>query len=429
MRVVVFEDEFVENLDPLTLIRPTFALRCGATLLYGKVLRAFPKSKLYLFMREQLIEAFLARAPCRERLEALKSLKVLEGDDCLLLNGRWIFDGGLIEEDELIALKDEAVIYAHLKKSTLAKALERAENLGELLEWAKSELSLKKMNEARMINYPWDLIYQNPDEIKKEFKKFKESGREADPRSFQGVYIVGEREDIFIARSAKLAPMTLLDASNGPIIIDEDVEIHSFSSIQGPCYIGRGSWIVGGKIRGGTTIGPVCRVGGEVDASIIHGYSNKYHEGFLGHSYVGEWVNLGALTSTSDLKNDYSEVEVYIRGKLIKTGRRKVGSFIGDHTKTGIGVFLTTGSNIGVMCNLISSGAPPPKYVPSFTWYIRGKMSKGFGLKAMLRTAKVMMSRRGVELTEAEEKLYQRLYEETRGERERLIKLHKARGG
>ena len=429
MKIAVFEDQFVSNLNPLTLTRPSFALRCGPSLLYEKVLKAFPNEDLYLFMREELCEVFTAKTQHKEKVKAVNDLKALEGDDVLFLNGRWIVDRSLISEgEEVVATHGDAVVYAYLKKTTVKKALENSDSIEKLLSWARKEVGEKQVDAAGLINYPWDLVNQNPEEIKKEFREFKRLGG-VSPKEFRGLEIVGSEEDVFIAKGAKIYPNVVFDTSGGPVIVDEGAIVFPFSVVFGPSYIGKDSWVVGGKIREGTTIGPVCRVGGEVEESIIHGYSNKYHDGFLGHSYVGEWVNIGALTTTSDLKNDYSNVEVYVNGKLVDTGSIKVGSFIGDHTKTGIGTLLTTGTSIGVMCNLLSSGEPLPKYIPSFIWYVRGKMSKGLGLKPMLETAKIVMSRRKVQMTEAEEKLFRRLYEETKEERERLIRIHRARRG
>src|SRR5262249_705025 len=132
------------------------------------------------------------------------------------------------------------------------------------------------------------------------------------------------------------------------------------------CYVGPRTHILGAKIRKGTTLGPNCRIGGEVEASIIQGNTNKYHDGFLGHSYVGEWVNLGAGTQTSDLRNDYADVHVTVAGERVATGLNKVGCFIGDHTKTGLGVLLNTGTTVGVFCNLLPAGRLLPKCIPSF---------------------------------------------------------------
>ena len=167
------------------------------------------------------------------------------------------------------------------------------------------------------------------------------------------------------------------------------MEVHPFTRIEGPCYIGPKCILLGAKCREGMSIGPMCRVGGEVEESIIQGYSNKYHDGFLGHAYVGEWVNLGALTTNSDLKNDYSSVSVVLDGKApIDTGSTKVGSIIGDHTKTSIGTLLNTGSFVGAMALLLATGKPLPKHIPSFAWFIEGVVSKGFGKGKLYETAK-----------------------------------------
>jgi len=157
----------------------------------------------------------------------------------------------------------------------------------------------------------------------------------------------GSRKDVYVARGAKIHPMVVIDAANGPVYLDEDVEVHPFTRIEGPCFVGKKSILLGTKCREGNSIGPWCRVGGEVEESIIQGYSNKYHDGFLGHAYVGEWVNLGALTTNSDLKNDYGDVEVILPGRRpINTQSTKVGSLIGDHTKTSIGTLLNTMRNL-----------------------------------------------------------------------------------
>src|SRR5207237_6238312 len=136
--------------------------------------------------------------------------------------------------------------------------------------------------------------------------------------------------------------------------------VQSVTRLEGPCYIGAGTQIAGAKIRAGTTLGPECRVGGEVEASIMQGFANKYHDGFLGHSYVGEWVNLAAGTQTSDLRNDYESVRVYVAGQRRSTGRSKIGSYLGDHTKTALGSLLNTGSAVGAFVNLLPSGTLLP---------------------------------------------------------------------
>ena len=177
------------------------------------------------------------------------------------------------------------------------------------------------------------------------------------------------------------------------------------------------------------SIGPNCRIGGEVEAAIVHGHSNKYHEGFLGHAYIGEWVNLGAITSNSDLRNDYGEVFVPLQGDPVPTGQAKVGCFIGDHTRTGMGSMLNTGTAIGVMCNVLPAGILLPKHVPSFTAVSYGRVAPGFPLDKLFETARTVMSRRGKTFGEAEEHLYSTLYEQTRLERERAFQRAAAARG
>jgi UDP-N-acetylglucosamine diphosphorylase/glucosamine-1-phosphate N-acetyltransferase len=208
--------------------------------------------------------------------------------------------------------------------------------------------------------------------------------------------------------------MVVIDASNGPVYIDRDAEIHPFSRIEGPCYIGPKCILLGAKCREGNSIGPLCRIGGEVEESIIQGYSNKYHDGFLGHAYVGEWVNLGAMTTNSDLKNDYSAVSVVLDGRTpVSTGSTKVGSLIGDHTRTSIGTLLNTGSYVGAMTLLVATGKPLPKYIPSFTWFLEGAITKGFGKGKLYETARIAMGRRKMEWTAADEAMWDAVFEQT----------------
>ncbi|HYT94245.1 MAG TPA: hypothetical protein VEL76_36350, partial [Gemmataceae bacterium] len=222
--------------------------------------------------------------------------------------------------------------------------------------------------------------------------------------------------------TAQLDPLVVVDTSGGPVIVDREAIVTAFTRLEGPCYVGPQAQILGAKVRAGTTVGPQCRVGGEVEASILHGHSNKYHDGFLGHSYVGEWVNLGAGTHNSDLRNDYGEVTVVVGGERIATGLSKVGCFIGDHTKTALGTLINTGSNIGSFCNLLPSGPLLPKYLPSFTNWWNGSLREAADLPALLRTAEEVMRRRGEAFTAAHAALVRHVHEQTAAERRRALR-------
>ena len=222
--------------------------------------------------------------------------------------------------------------------------------------------------------------------------------------------------DIRVAGDAVIDGQTVLDAREGPIIIANKVRINSHTRIEGPCYIGPETQIVGAKVREGCSFGPNCRVGGEVEESVFLGYSNKYHEGFMGHAYLGEWVNLGALTTNSDLKNNYGNIRVDIGLGEMDTGLMKVGSFIGDHVKTGIGTLLNTGISIGFGSNIFGGGLVKDKFVPAFAW----GGPEGYGeyrLDKALETALIAMRRRDVTMTAKCENVFKLVFENTNGDR------------
>ena len=187
----------------------------------------------------------------------------------------------------------------------------------------------------------------------------------------------------------------VFDVRNGAVVLEPGVEVRHGTRLEGPVFAGRGSKLLGGFIRA-SAFGPECRVHGEVSASVFLGYANKSHDGFVGHSVVGRWVNLGALTTTSNLKNTYGPVRLELPGERIETGRQNLGTLFGDHAKTAIGTMLATGTVIGAGANLF--GLPtPPKYVPPFAWGSAGderQTADGF-----LRVAERVMLRRAVELT------------------------------
>jgi UDP-N-acetylglucosamine diphosphorylase/glucosamine-1-phosphate N-acetyltransferase len=199
-----------------------------------------------------------------------------------------------------------------------------------------------------------------------------------------------------ISESSIIGAGVVLDASNGPIIIDENVFIDIGALIKGPAYIGKNSIVnPGSKLRGSLSIGNFCKVGGELEDSIIHGYSNKQHDGYLGHSYLGEWVNLGANTNVSDLKNNYSTVSVMLNKNLkVDTKKQFIGSFIGDFTATAISTRFNTGTVVGVGTNIFKDSFES-KYFPSFLWGDSEKVD----LEKFIKRCKIVMSRRREKMT------------------------------
>jgi UDP-N-acetylglucosamine diphosphorylase/glucosamine-1-phosphate N-acetyltransferase len=252
----------------------------------------------------------------------------------------------------------------------------------------------------------WDMIHFNPQAIEIDIRNNKDL-KNFNSKNFPGVFWMNE-EQLFIGKNVSIAPSVVLDATKGSIVIDDGVTIQPHVSITGPVFIGKNSLIkAGAKIFGGTSIGHFSKIGGEIENSIVQGYSNKQHDGYLGHSYIGEWCNLGAGTNTSDLRNDYGNISVKIEGEVIDTGLMFVGLLMGDHSKSAIGTQFNTGTAVGVHCNVFGAGFPP-KWIPNFSWGGAQKIMKQDKEKA-LEVAKIVMERRGKKLTEIEADYYRSL--------------------
>jgi UDP-N-acetylglucosamine diphosphorylase/glucosamine-1-phosphate N-acetyltransferase len=418
MRLILVDssDEVRGNFYPLALSRPLWELRCGFNSLGEKLIARVGPGSVAYFVADYMAAAYRAKVDC-----PVNDMSVLEGDDLLILDPRIKADGLNVTGDgpSEVGLDEQGgMLYARIAKADLAGLA--TEDIRKFMESAKANLPNVKSSLPTW-RYIWDLILANAEQIAADFTAAGKSGVEGtieEPNAFRG-----NKKDVYIAEGATVHPMVVLDAEHGPIYIDEGVEVHPFSRIEGPCYIGKGSILLGAKCREGNSIGPVCRVGGELEESIIHGYSNKYHDGFLGHAYVGEWVNLGALTTNSDLKNDYSCVSVMLDGRRsINTGSTKVGSIIGDHVKTSIGTLLNTGSYVGAMAIIMATGKPLPKFIPSFAWFLEGIVTKGFGKGKLYETAGTAMGRRNCRWSEAEQAMWEAVFEMTAPMRNRAIK-------
>lgn len=418
MRLILvdIDPQIRSNFYPLSYSRPIWELRCGMSSLEAKLTAKCGATDVAGFVPDYMADSYRAKTDM-----AVNDAAKLAGDDLLIVDPRVKADSFNVDPTgpSEVGLDAEGnVLYARIASGDLAKL--PAGGIAELLAAAKEGLASREVS-LPLWNYTWDLVLANPDQITADFKAAGKSGIEGtieEPRAIRG-----SKNDVFIGKGAVIHPMVVLDAANGPIYLAEDVEVHPFTRIEGPCYVGAKSILLGAKCREGNSIGPVCRIGGEVEESIIQGYSNKYHDGFLGHAYVGEWVNLGALTTNSDLKNDYGNVEVMMPGKRpIDTGSTKVGSLIGDHTKTSIGTLLNTGSYVGAMTLIMATGKPLPKTIPSFAWFIEGAVTKGFGKKKLYGTAEIAMGRRKCQWTPAEMAMWDAVFEMTAPQRDEAVR-------
>jgi UDP-N-acetylglucosamine diphosphorylase/glucosamine-1-phosphate N-acetyltransferase len=418
MRLILVDspDEIRGNFYPLALSRPLWELRCGFTSLEEKLIAKVGASDVAYFVPDYMADLYSAKVD-----RPVNDTSILKDDDLLIVNPRVkaeSFNVATSGPSEVGVDEQGRVLYARIAKDDLAKLA--TDDVGKFMAVAKAKLTNVKAA-VQTWEYIWELVLANCEQITVDFAAAGRDGIEGMVE--QPNAIRGSKKDIYIASGATVHPMAVIDAENGPVYIDEGVEVHPFSRIEGPCYIGKKTIILGAKCREGNSIGPVCRIGGEVEESIIQGYSNKYHDGFLGHAYLGEWVNLGALTTNSDLKNDYSSVSVKLEGqRAIDTGSTKVGSLIGDHAKTSIGTLLNTGSYIGAMALIMATGTLLPKFIPSFAWFVEGVVTKGFGKGKLYETAKTAMSRRKCQWTEAEQRMWDAVFELTAPMRNEAIK-------
>ncbi len=409
--VIIFEDQHVNNFYPLALTRPVFDLRCGILSLAGRaevVLGAAPR----YHVRDYL--APVTGGSVSSYADLLKG-----GGTAVLINGR-----ALLTPDVALEI-DAGRRGAYLAGGAVVAAVIGSEDAGRLDGAVGAPLDSHIFKDlpsveirAALIDHIWDLVGANGAQIESDFGLLGLSGIASDVPD--GVRLVNEGS-ISVGAGVRLAPGVVLDASEGPIHIEEGVTVMANASLMGPLHIGRGSVIkMGARIYGETSIGPACKIGGEVAETIVHGYANKQHEGFVGHSYLGEWVNLGAGTDTSDLKNNYSTVKVRLHDETVDTGEMFVGLYMGDHSKCGIGTTFNTGTVAGVCCNIFGAGYPPG-FIPSFTWGGGGRFAEYEPAKA-LETAARAMRRRDRELGPGAEAVLKRVYEITSDSREAFIK-------
>ncbi|WP_158729365.1 MULTISPECIES: GlmU family protein [unclassified Flavobacterium] len=270
---------------------------------------------------------------------------------------------------------------------------------------------LEYTEDCLTVHNPWDIFAKNNAAIREDFE-FLTEDRQSQPIP-KSVNVIAP-ENIFIEEGAKLEFVTL-NASTGPIYIGKDAEIMEGSVIRGPFALCDHAKVkLAAKIYGATTIGPYCKVGGEINNSVLFGYSNKGHDGFLGNSVLGEWCNIGADSNNSNLKNNYEEVKLwsYETEGFVKTGLQFCGLMMGDHSKCGINTMFNTGTVIGVSANVFGSGFPR-NFVPSFSWGGAAGFTTYITKKAF-ETARLVMSRRDMEFDEREVAILEHVFEETK---------------
>lgn len=402
--IILTEERNADNFYPFSIMHCIWEIRAGAFMLFEKAYNYFPDSKLMFSGRKEHLDSFKKRYGKANDTELKGSV--------LLVRASVIPDINLCEAS--INCHAELPIKFMQNDQCVAiicdsSSLEFHEN--KLFEDYLDDFANSIINQSEVLlttlEYLWDTldIVGNQIELDKAyFPHFKPFIRP----HYDGVFGLG-KDEIYIGENVSIAPGVVIDASEGAVIIADNVKIMPNSVIFGPCFIGENSLIkIGAKIYENCAIGNDCKIGGELENSIIHAYSNKQHEGFIGHSYIGEWVNLGADTNNSDLKNTYENITVNLNGKTVKTERMFLGLLCGDHTKSGINTMFTTGTIAGI-CGVLVKEWFLPNFIPSFSWG-GGYKSPAYHLEKALKTIAIVMSRRGKELTDEEKKLLEMEY-------------------
>ncbi|MEJ5360957.1 MAG: putative sugar nucleotidyl transferase [Spirochaetota bacterium] len=401
MKIIIFEDSQYNDFFPITLTRPVWDIRCGLFTIHQRYATLFTSQfpdSIYFYTRHHLEAIVHIQYP---HLHINEPVKINHSEELLFINARVIYP-------ELSHLHNNT-IYMHNGIPVLAKIHETTipqfTTTEDVQNFLQDKAQIENYNDYVLTSL-WELVGKNGDIITQDFRLIKKTC------GHNSVTILGDSSQLIVEDDVTIEPYVVIDCTKGPVYIGKGCSIKSFTRIEGPCAVADNTILLQAKVREGCSIGPCCRIGGEVEECIFQGYANKYHEGFIGHSYVGSWVNLGALTTNSDLKNNYTTVKLFIGEEKINTGLLKVGCFIGDYTMTSIGTLINTGTVMGPGCMVIHNGAITPKFIPPFSWYIDGKIVDLPSEEKLFATCKIMMSRRNVEFT-AE---HRKLLEEVRGQ-------------
>lgn len=387
MNYILFDGTSRENLLPFTFTRPVADIRAGI-----------------LTLRERW-ESFLEQktSSLTQRYLSEKFPLVKEAENILI-------DGSVIPNDVFVErLKNlepgKALVQNGKKLAVCVK--ENDVNNWEGIQFQEFYLE----EPVTVIDHVWDIYALNHKLIEQDFQRLTQ-GRKSEPLS-KNNFVLGDESLIFLEEGAKVE-FAFLNTEDGPIYIGKDAEIMEGSKIRGPFALCKHATVkMDAKIYTGTTIGPHSKVGGEISNSVIFGYSNKGHDGFLGNSVLGEWCNLGADTNISNLKNTYDFVKLwsYPEQRFVNTGQQFCGLMMGDHSKTGINTMFNTGTVVGVNANIFGEGYPR-NFIPSFSWGGKQGMSK-YNLKKAFQVAEAVMARRNKEFDGVEKSILSHIYDIT----------------
>lgn len=400
MNIVLFDDSRRKDLLPLTFMRPVADMRIGITTI---------REKWEALLQEKtstLTENYLSR-----------KFPLKKAKDNLLINGSVIPDEEMVTQIKNLKPREALTFEDYI--IAIRMTADDLKNINDTASQDASKTGRQESGEFSYITYtanhfkikhPWQLFTFNEKVLTEDFNRLTR-GRQSQPLSKTNTII--SEEGIFLEEGASVEG-AVINASTGPVYIGRDAEVMEGSLIRGPFALcAHSKTKMGAKIYGATTIGPHCKVGGEVHESVFFGYANKAHEGFVGNSVIAEWCNLGADTNTSNLKNTYEPVRLYSYPKrsFIKTGEQFIGLIMGDHSKSGINTMFNTGTIVGVNANVFGDGFQR-NFVPSFAWGGKAGYTQ-YQFKKAIQVATAVYKRRGLQFDEQEQDILRTIFDQT----------------
>ncbi len=386
MSYILFDDVARKSLKPFTYIRPVCDIRIG-------ILTIREKWEKYLGeTTSTLTEDYLSN-----------KFPIIFADSMTLINGSVCPTPKLVQAVKNLSVNQVLVCNDNI--IAMSKTREDFISEGDDIEKIEIEEDFIKLNNV------WDIYVNNGRAIREDFELVTK-GKKSQNISSTNKLI--NPENIFVEEGASIE-CACLNAKDGPIYIGKNAEIMEGAVVRGPFALGEhGVLKLNAKIYGGTTIGPYAKVGGELDSVVIFGYSNKAHDGFIGHSVIGEWCNIGADTNASNLKNTYDEVRLYDieKNTFVPTGQVFCGTIFGDHSKCGINVMFNTGTVVGISSNIYGAGYQR-NFIPSFAWGGTNVGLKLYELEKAIEVSERMMQRRGLVMSDEDKKILQHIFNQT----------------
>ena len=390
MNIILFDDDTREKLLPLTYTKPVGMLRIGIMTIQEKWQKYFSANVSFI-TQDYLSDKYPIVIKDKNYVVNASILPTFH--ICKLIEQ--------LQENEAL-LKDGDLVAALLNEQQFENLIQN-EDINELKGFEIGDTPLLQIKQLS------DIFSLNAQAIQHDFNQVTKNRATLPVPSFASV--IG-RENVFIEEGAEVS-ICMINATEGPVYIGKGAKIMEGCLIRGPFVLGENSTLkMGAKIYGGTTLGPHCKVGGEVNNVVMQGFSNKGHEGYLGNAVIGEWCNLGADTNNSNLKNNYAEVKLwdYSTSSFTKTGLQFCGMVMGDHSKAGINTMFNTGTVTGIACNIYGAGYQK-NFIPSFTWGGPDSSYKTYRIDKVIETANLVMARRGLQLTKHEEEILKHVFD------------------